>query len=479
MGRAPARPGCESALYGILQASVATRPQAAARLLHHRERRPDRAGRRCRLAAAAPRPAAGASADVALAAALLLVVSHAAFKTVALPRRRVGPARHRRARPRPARRAGPADAGHRRSRSASAPLGAAALPVTRGFVAEWVAAAVPDPRRRPRGPARRRRPAARGRRGRADRRPGPADVRQGLRHRVPGPAPRPGAGTRPRGAGHDAGRAARRRPPSVLALGLVARPARHRRSPARSGPAASTPVGLARPRSPGRRRAARPGRPGPARAAGRSSSGASPWSAGRVARPARAGRPRRGAAAASGSSPRMQYTATSYAEPLVRVFDDALRPARDLEVTHGEESRYLIERVSSASRSSDVVEVPALPAGASAALAGSATLRATAAERQHPPLPRLLLRRPGRRPRRWCRCEPAAAARRSPSVQIVVVAAVCARRSSGVMRQVRARLEGRAGAGVCSPGATCASWLGKEPLPPTGTLLVAAMPPSC
>ena len=30
----------------------------------------------------------------------------------------------------------------------------------------------------------------------------------------------------------------------------------------------------------------------------------------------------------------MQYTATSYAEPLSRVFDDALRPERDLEVTH-------------------------------------------------------------------------------------------------------------------------------------------------
>ena len=55
-------------------------------------------------------------------------------------------------------------------------------------------------------------------------------------------------------------------------------------------------------------------------------------------------------------SPRMQYTATSYAEPLVRVFDDALRPRRDLEVTHTEESRYLVERVEFRQRLSDVVE---------------------------------------------------------------------------------------------------------------------------
>ena len=44
-------------------------------------------------------------------------------------------------------------------------------------------------------------------------------------------------------------------------------------------------------------------------------------------------------------SPRMQYTATSYAEPLSRVFDDALRPERDVDVTHAGESRYLVERV--------------------------------------------------------------------------------------------------------------------------------------
>jgi hydrogenase-4 component B len=55
--------------------------------------------------------------------------------------------------------------------------------------------------------------------------------------------------------------------------------------------------------------------------------------------------------------PRMQYTATSYAEPLSRVFDDALRPERDLEVTHASESRYLVERVQYRQHVDDVVEV--------------------------------------------------------------------------------------------------------------------------
>ena len=56
-------------------------------------------------------------------------------------------------------------------------------------------------------------------------------------------------------------------------------------------------------------------------------------------------------------SPRMQYTATSYAEPLVRVFDDALQPSRDVQVTHMAESRYLVERVEYSQHLVDVVEL--------------------------------------------------------------------------------------------------------------------------
>ena len=42
---------------------------------------------------------------------------------------------------------------------------------------------------------------------------------------------------------------------------------------------------------------------------------------------------------------RMQYTATSFAEPLQRVFDNVLKPEVGIEVTHYDESHYLVERV--------------------------------------------------------------------------------------------------------------------------------------
>lgn len=54
-------------------------------------------------------------------------------------------------------------------------------------------------------------------------------------------------------------------------------------------------------------------------------------------------------------SPRMQYTATSYAEPLVRVFDDALQPSRDVQVSHADESRYLVSQIRFRQRVTDLV----------------------------------------------------------------------------------------------------------------------------
>lgn len=42
---------------------------------------------------------------------------------------------------------------------------------------------------------------------------------------------------------------------------------------------------------------------------------------------------------------RMEYTATSFAEPLQRVFDDVLRPDLDVDVDHRVESRYYVEAV--------------------------------------------------------------------------------------------------------------------------------------
>jgi hypothetical protein len=53
----------------------------------------------------------------------------------------------------------------------------------------------------------------------------------------------------------------------------------------------------------------------------------------------------------------MEYTATSYAEPLVRVFGEALRPARTLEISHAEADHVLESRVAFAQEVSDLVEV--------------------------------------------------------------------------------------------------------------------------
>ncbi|ARP71049.1 hydrogenase 4 subunit B [Streptomyces pluripotens] len=44
-------------------------------------------------------------------------------------------------------------------------------------------------------------------------------------------------------------------------------------------------------------------------------------------------------------TPRMAYTATSFAEPLQRVFDDVLAPEQDVNITPVRESAYLVERV--------------------------------------------------------------------------------------------------------------------------------------
>lgn len=55
-------------------------------------------------------------------------------------------------------------------------------------------------------------------------------------------------------------------------------------------------------------------------------------------------------------TPRMQYTATSFAEPLQRVFTDVLTPDTDIEISHYAESHYMVEAISYRSRISDVIE---------------------------------------------------------------------------------------------------------------------------
>jgi formate hydrogenlyase subunit 3/multisubunit Na+/H+ antiporter MnhD subunit len=53
---------------------------------------------------------------------------------------------------------------------------------------------------------------------------------------------------------------------------------------------------------------------------------------------------------------RMEYTATSFAEPLERVFDDVLRPDRDVDVSHAAESRYFVEAIRYHSETQDAFE---------------------------------------------------------------------------------------------------------------------------
>ncbi|MFC0506419.1 proton-conducting transporter membrane subunit [Micromonospora costi] len=72
------------------------------------------------------------------------------------------------------------------------------------------------------------------------------------------------------------------------------------------------------------------------------------------------GRTRRRAAAWDcGDGPltaRMEYTSTSFAEPLQRVFDDVLAPEQDIDVTHPAESAYLVRTVEYRRRLPDRVE---------------------------------------------------------------------------------------------------------------------------
>jgi formate hydrogenlyase subunit 3/multisubunit Na+/H+ antiporter MnhD subunit len=77
-------------------------------------------------------------------------------------------------------------------------------------------------------------------------------------------------------------------------------------------------------------------------------------------RAAAAGRARRAArlwdCGAGPLSARMEYTATSFAEPLQRVFDDVLAPETDIDITHVEESRYLVAAVEYRRRVPDRIE---------------------------------------------------------------------------------------------------------------------------
>ena len=178
-------------------------------------------------------------------------------------------------------------------------------------------------------------------------------------------------------------------------------------------------------------------------------------------------------------SPRMQYTATAYAEPLTRVFDDVLRPEHDIDITHHQESRYLVESVSYPADGVRPDRGPPVPTpGRRRDPVGRA--RPTRAERQPPPLPRL---RAGRAPRRPGRggghlVSGSTVWSAAGAVLQVLVVVVGAPLLVALMRQVRARLEGRAGAGLAQPWRDLRKQLGKEPIAPEGSTIVFAAAPA-
>ncbi len=171
--------------------------------------------------------------------------------------------------------------------------------------------------------------------------------------------------------------------------------------------------------------------------------------------------------------PRMEYTATSFAEPLKRVFDDVLRPENDVDVTHHAESQ-LPDRERS-------VPAAGRPIGWRA--------RCTRLF--------LLLQQFGMVPvgcrTAACTGTWATALRDCATVLVVVglttmsavgvvvqviLLVVLAPYLVGLMRQVRARLEGRAGAGVGQPWRDLRKLLRKEPITPAGSSWVFAAAPA-
>jgi hypothetical protein len=52
----------------------------------------------------------------------------------------------------------------------------------------------------------------------------------------------------------------------------------------------------------------------------------------------------------------MEYTASAFAEPLQRVFDDVLRPTVDIDVTHADESRWYERTIRLHARVRDGIE---------------------------------------------------------------------------------------------------------------------------
>ena len=172
----------------------------------------------------------------------------------------------------------------------------------------------------------------------------------------------------------------------------------------------------------------------------------------------------------------MQYTASSFAEPLQRVFDDVLRPDVDVQVSHLSESRYLIDKVSYRARVLDAIEERLYAPVVRTVVAAADRIRR--AHTGSPAcLPRLrfagLDRRPG-----GCPMSDVTVPGTLGALLQLVPSRPAHRSQSGVTRQARARLEGRAGPGVLQPWRELRKLLGKQRIRPDGTTIVFAAAPA-
>lgn len=166
---------------------------------------------------------------------------------------------------------------------------------------------------------------------------------------------------------------------------------------------------------------------------------------------------------------RMQYTATSFAEPLQRVFGDVLRPDTDIE--HRRVALYgRADHLPDRGRRRDRT-APLYAGGRGGGRHGRAA--APCPHRQRAPLPGL--RRAGRTDRAGGR-EVNVMSYLAGAAQIggVMVGAPLV---IGMTRQVRARWEGRAGAGLLQPWRDLLKQLGKQQITPAGTTIVFAAAP--
>ena len=374
-----------------------SRPQAAAGLLDHRERRPDpHRDRRRRCCCATP--ARPASADVAAG-------RRSARWSSATPRSR------------PSCSSAPASVLHatgerdldrlgglaaRMPVTAAAfgvgALGAAALPVTSGFVAEWVLLQALIHGDAPCRPAARRRAADHGGRRRAHRRARPAHLRQGLRDRLPGPAAlRGGRGTR-----HEAGPAMRVgdacSAPSPWSASAWCPGRWRRRWPGRSA-AAGVDVGRRRRRRRSPRSACSCD---PVALTLLAARGARP-AAGGERRPRRGGTPRRDVDLAWGCGGEPGQPADAVHRHLATpsrwcgcsTTSLQAAPATSRSPTPTSPATWSSE-MPFRQRDRRRRRGPALPPGRPLGSDASATCARTDPERQHPPLPRLLVRRAAR-----------------------------------------------------------------------------------